>query len=252
MNEYSELQRLVECKHDIVSSRRITNLQNCLLRFSYMVDGEMSGGMGFLLDKGGYFVTNNHVLGNVKESRVIFNNDENNKSPITLCKSSICDLLLGKCDVPDEIKENFPKLYLNKDKVGPGEQIFAYFLSDDGFTLDKGIIKCRDINEEYSEKIRKKKVLKTSYSSDLKKGKPGCSGSPVFRKKTGELLGVTWGEGVATKYLFSFNEEDFERRHYFVRIEYVKQMLNHYLENVKKEEPKKKPFFNISNIFFKR
>ena len=143
-------------------------------------------GSGFIIDKDGHILTNNHVIDGADEIVVLIqdgNNGEKEYDAKLVGTDSKTDIALIKLDLKDEDRKRFPTLSLgNSDKLEVGEWVVAignpFGLSH---TVTVGVVSAKERNigsGPYDEYIQ------TDASIN-----PGNSGGPLMNIK-GEVIGI--------------------------------------------------------------
>ncbi len=143
-------------------------------------------GSGFIIDKDGHILTNNHVIDGADEIVVLIqdgNNGEKEYSAKLVGTDSKTDIALIKLDLKKEDRKNFPTLSLgDSDKLEVGEWVVAignpFGLSH---TVTVGVVSAKERNigsGPYDE------FIQTDASIN-----PGNSGGPLMNIK-GEVIGI--------------------------------------------------------------
>jgi len=143
-------------------------------------------GSGFIIDKEGYILTNNHVIDGADEIVVLIEeggNGEKEYDAKLIGADSKTDIALIKLILKDGDKKNFPALSLgNSDKLEVGEWVVAignpFGLSH---TVTVGVVSAKERNigsGPYDE------FIQTDASIN-----PGNSGGPLMNIK-GEVIGI--------------------------------------------------------------
>lgn len=141
-------------------------------------DNSVSLGSGFIIDKEGYIITNNHVIDNAKTINVIMNNNNVYEAKIVGTDKKT-DISLIKIEANEELK---PVIFGDSDNIRLGDWILAignpFGL---GSSVTAGIIsaKSRDIDSgSYND------FIQTDASINQ-----GNSGGPMFNMQ-GEVIGM--------------------------------------------------------------
>jgi serine protease Do len=143
-------------------------------------------GSGFIIDKEGYILTNNHVIDGADEIVVLIqdgNNGEKEYDAKLIGADSKTDIALIKLILKDGDKKNFPALsFGNSDKLEVGEWVVAignpFGLSH---TVTVGVVSAKERNigsGPYDE------FIQTDASIN-----PGNSGGPLMNIK-GDVIGI--------------------------------------------------------------
>ena len=143
-------------------------------------------GSGFILNSGGYAVTNNHVIeGETRISAVLYKNSESGPSRRRIENVEIValnpfvDLALIKLTPPKDLKLS-PVVLGNLDDLNPGDGVFAI---GNPLGLERSVSQgiLSTLNRNFQGLI----YLQTDAAIN-----PGNSGGPLFNLK-GEVVGVT-------------------------------------------------------------
>ncbi|MBU44491.1 MAG: serine protease [Spirochaetaceae bacterium] len=134
-------------------------------------------GAGFVIDKEGYIVTNNHVVAGARRIEVIFS-DSRTMEATLVGRDEASDIALIKVPASDDL---VPAVLGNSDKVEPGQMAFALgspFGLESTFTMGIISAKARKVdNSRYSR-------IQTDASIN-----PGNSGGPLLNIY-GEVVGI--------------------------------------------------------------
>jgi Do/DeqQ family serine protease len=144
----------------------------------------MGSGSGVIIEKGGYIVTNNHVVENATRIDVIMNNQKSYTAELIGTDPST-DLALLKIDADDDLK---PMIFGNSDNLQVGEWVLAVGNPFDlTSTVTAGIVsaKARNINIlRRRDGLGVEAFIQTDAAVN-----PGNSGGALVNVK-GELVGV--------------------------------------------------------------
>jgi S1-C subfamily serine protease len=142
-------------------------------------------GSGFFIHPSGYILTNNHVIENAEQIRIL-TSEGKDYGVAVLARDPAYDLALLKALVPEEVK--FPVLAMgNSDEVGAGDRVIAIGNPLGlGLTVTSGIISQTDRNlvGEPVEGERHVSFIQTDTAIN-----PGSSGGPLVTM-TGAWVGV--------------------------------------------------------------
>tara|TARA_Y100001937_G_scaffold122287_2_gene182513 strand:+ start:33359 stop:34483 length:1125 start_codon:yes stop_codon:yes gene_type:complete len=134
-------------------------------------------GAGFVIDKEGYIVTNNHVVAGARRIEVIFS-DSRTMEATLVGRDEASDIALIKVPASDDL---VPAVLGDSDKVEPGQMAFALgspFGLESTFTMGIISAKARKVdNSRYSR-------IQTDASIN-----PGNSGGPLLNIY-GEVVGI--------------------------------------------------------------
>lgn len=134
-------------------------------------------GAGFVIDKEGYIVTNNHVVAGARRIEVIFS-DSRTVEATLVGRDEASDIALIKVPATDDL---VPAVLGDSDKVEPGQMAFALgspFGLESTFTMGIISAKARKVdNSRYSR-------IQTDASIN-----PGNSGGPLLNI-FGEVVGI--------------------------------------------------------------
>ncbi len=134
-------------------------------------------GAGFVIDKEGYIVTNNHVVAGARRIEVIFS-DSRTVEATLVGRDEASDIALIKVPASDDL---VPAVLGDSDKVEPGQMAFALgspFGLESTFTMGIISAKARKVdNSRYSR-------IQTDASIN-----PGNSGGPLLNI-FGEVVGI--------------------------------------------------------------
>ena len=138
-------------------------------------------GSGFIIDRRGYILTNNHVVGNAKEIRVTLADGE--KLPAKLIGRDVySDIAVIKVDAK---KINVVAVLGDSDKLRVGQKAIAignpFGLSH---TLTTGVISALGRSIETSQGIEIDEIIQTDAAIN-----PGNSGGPLLNSN-GEVIGM--------------------------------------------------------------
>jgi S1-C subfamily serine protease len=153
-------------------------------------------GSGFFIHPSGYLLTNNHVIEDADEIRVMTYNKEDYKV-IVLARDPVFDLALLKILEP---KHEFPILPMgNSNDIGVGDLVIAVgnplglghtvtqgIISQTGRNLEAYAAGAERSQEEEPEKEGKRQILYIQTSTAIN---PGSSGGPLITL-TGAWIGV--------------------------------------------------------------
>lgn len=150
-------------------------------RFESQPQNRSSLGTGFIIDKTGIIVTNNHVIDKADVIKVQLDENDDTQYPATVIgKDARTDIAIIKIDVKDRKLHTLK--FGNSEDVEVGEWVAAFGNPfGHGHTMTKGIIsaKGREIDE-----LNRFPFLQTDASIN-----PGNSGGPLVNLR-GEVVGV--------------------------------------------------------------
>jgi S1-C subfamily serine protease len=152
--------------------------------FRFRVPG-IGLGSGFFIHPSGYILTNNHVIENAEQIRIL-TSEGKDYGVAVLARDPAYDLALLKVLAPEDVK--FPILAMgNSDEVGAGDMVIAIGNPLGlGLTVTAGIISQTDRNlvGEPTEGERHVSFIQTDTAIN-----PGSSGGPLVTM-TGAWVGV--------------------------------------------------------------
>jgi S1-C subfamily serine protease len=166
-----------ECHPAVVNISTVTLSVN----FWRQITPTEGQGSGFIIDRRGYILTNNHVIENAQEIRVTLANGQ--KLPAELIgRDPYSDIAVIKI-APDKIDVAVP--LGDSDKIKVGQKAIAignpYGLSH---TLTTGIISALGRSIETAEGIEIDEIIQTDAAIN-----PGNSGGPLINS-SGEVIGI--------------------------------------------------------------
>jgi len=157
--------------------------------FDFIFGGEpqevptMSSGSGVIISSDGYIVTNNHVIRNATEIKIILNNKKSYIAKV-IGKDARIDLALLKIEAKD--KEVFSAMpYGDSDKIKIGEWVLAIGNPFNLYsTVTAGIVSAKARSLGMSSRTSLEAFIQTDAAVN-----PGNSGGALVNTK-GELIGI--------------------------------------------------------------
>ena len=167
----------------------IKNSQSVRSPFDFIFGGEphqvptMSSGSGVIISENGYIITNNHVIRNATEIKIILNNKKSYIAKV-IGKDARIDLALLKIEAKD--KEVFSAMpYGNSDKIKIGEWVLAIGNPFNLYsTVTAGIVSAKARSLGMSSRTSLEAFIQTDAAVN-----PGNSGGALVNTR-GELIGI--------------------------------------------------------------
>lgn len=156
-------------------------------------------GSGFILDKSGIAVTNNHVVAGASSFEVFVGTEKEARNAKVLGRSECSDLAVIQVTAEDDLP--YLEWYSGTLKVGLTIYAAGHPLSDPEYTLTKGIISKAKANGNTSW-ASVKQVLEHDARIN-----PGSSGGPLVTGD-GKLVGVNYAGSDKTRQSFAIAREE--------------------------------------------
>ena len=156
-------------------------------------------GSGFLLDKSGIAVTNNHVVAGASSFEVFVGNEKEARNARVLGRSECSDLAVIQVTTEDDLP--YLEWYSGTLKVGLTIYAAGHPLSDPEYTLTKGIISKAKANGNTTW-ASVKQVLEHDARIN-----PGNSGGPLVTSD-GKLVGVNYAGSEKTRQSFAIARDE--------------------------------------------